>query len=117
MSFNKRYYSIEKIKKFYTSNGFDSFDMWIANPDARISEDVLSFIFIDQYLLLENDERILLADASLENDFFLKDLLKCMRVANSNLNKDHHKNCIEKFKILFMKKWESLAEKYSRLIK
>ncbi len=116
MSFNKRYYSIEKITRTYSSSQFDNFDRWICNPDARIFEDDISLFFVEQYLRLETDERLVLGDALLEDASFLRDLLKCMRVTKSEFNKDHHKNCIEKFKILFIKKWEHLAEKYNRLI-
>ena len=38
MSFNKRYFSKENIIQKAQSSGFNTFDMWMSNPDACIFE-------------------------------------------------------------------------------
>jgi hypothetical protein len=116
MSFNKRYFSKEQILKFAGSNDFRTFNKWISGHDSAIFDDDFSSSFIDVYFILSEKERMILKDAFSEEESFIQDFIKILKVSRSINNKREHKNAIENYLDLFTNKWPLLEEKYKNII-
>lgn len=87
MSFHKRSYSQESIfkKSIY---GFESFDVWIMNPDAHSYLDSFSNLYISLYVNSESDVRSFLWNILLCNDIeAIKSSLEAIKtIENPTLN-------------------------------
>ena len=81
MSFHKRFYTWDRIKQ-KTSSTFNEFDMWLYKPDAHILQDNESADFFGAYFALPGDKlkEDLYESLKVEEETFLKDLIKCIKV-------------------------------------
>lgn len=57
MSFNKRYFSWEKIKTTAVESSFSSFDKFIVGPDLCYMEDMISSKIIKEYTKRDKEGR------------------------------------------------------------
>lgn len=116
MSFNKRYYDWDSIVKF-SNNGFDRFNRWILNTDARIIGDIESRCFLELYIKNEDiDKRKLLYEAISEGKDFISDLHKSINVIKNTGNKEIHQPAIDNYLDLFRDRWKKIFNKYQSLI-
>jgi hypothetical protein len=116
MSFHKRFYTWERIKD-KTSSNFNEFDMWLYKPDAHILQDTESSDFFGAYFALPNDlKENLYESLKVEEESFLKDLIKCIKVVHENKNGENHDEAIQNYRSLFVSKWDTKALKYQNLI-
>lgn len=117
MSFNKRFYSWERIIDFIKSNEFSTFDRWFLGPDAHIFEDETSSDFFKAYLSIDEDLRqILFECVKNEDDDFYTELIKCINVKSNPDNNLLHENTVESYVSLFINKWGEKPEEYKYLI-
>lgn len=116
MSFHKRFYTWDRIKQ-KTSSDFNEFDMWLFKPDAHILQDNESSEFFGAYFALpDNLKEDLYESLKVEDESFLKDLIKCIKLVHDNKNKENHNEAIQNYKSLFISKWGTKALKYQNLI-
>ena len=116
MSFHKRFYTWERIKE-KTSSNFNEFDMWLYKPDAHILQDTESSEFFGAYFSLpENLKENLYESLKVEDESFLKDLIKCIKVVHENKNEENHNDAIQNYRALFVSKWDTKALQYQNLI-
>lgn len=116
MSFHKRFYTWDRIKQ-KTSSDFNEFDMWLYKPDAHIIQDNESSEFFGAYFALpDNLKEGLYESLKVEDESFLKDLIKCIKVVHENKNEENHNEAIQNYKSLFVSKWNTKAFKYQNLI-
>ena len=117
MSFHKRFYTWDRIKQKANSN-FNEFDMWLYKPDAHIIEDNESSDFFGAYFALPDDKlkENLYESLKVEDETFLKDLIKCIKVVHENKNEENHNDAIQNYRSLFVSKWDTKALQYQKLI-
>jgi hypothetical protein len=116
MSFNKRFYSWDRIKEKLGSD-FLEFDMWLTKPDAHILQDNESSDFFGAYFSLPDDlQRDLYESMKVEDESFIKDLIKCIKVVHSDKNEESHEETVKIYSDLFFIKWNDKATKYRNLI-
>ena len=116
MSFNKRFYNWDRIKA-KTSSNFNEFDMWLYKPDAHILQDTESSDFFGAYFALPDDlKENLYESLKIEEETFLKDLIKCIKVEHEKKNGENHEEAIQNYKDLFISKWNVKALQYKNLI-
>ena len=117
MSFNKRFYSWERIIDFINFNNFDSFDKWILEPDGHMFEDDLSSEFFKAYTSVEEELRELLFSCLRdESHDFCSELIKCINVVLNPGNNTMHKDTLESYINLFINKWNIEEKEYKSLI-
>jgi hypothetical protein len=116
MSFNKRFYTWEKIKNKSKSD-FNEFDTWLCKPDSHILSDKKSSDFFSAYFSLSEDlKESLYESIREEEDEFLKDLIKFIKVFHNEDNEEKHTEVINNYKELFTTKWNIKSIKYKNLI-
>lgn len=117
MSFHKRFYTWDRIKQ-KTSSNFKEFDMWLYKPDAHILEDNESSDFFGAYFALPDDKlkENLYESLKAEEETFLNDLIKCIKVVHENKNRENHDEAIQNYRSLFISKWDTKALQYQNLI-
>ena len=117
MSFHKRFYNWDKIKA-KTSSTFNEFDMWLYKPDAHMLQDTESSDFFGAYFALPGDKlrENLYESLKVEEESFLKDLIKCIKVVHENKNEENHDEAIQNYRSLFVSKWDTKALQYQNLI-
>jgi len=116
MSFNKRFYSWERIIEKAKSD-FSEFDMWLSKPDAHILQDKESEDFFGAYFSLsENLQKDLHESMNVEEESFIKDLIKCIKVVHNDKNEESHEETVKIYSDLFFIKWNDKATKYRNLI-
>jgi len=116
MSFNKRFYNWDRIKEKLHSD-FSEFDMWLTKPDAHILQDTESSDFFSAYFSISEDlQKALYESMKIEDESFIKDLIKCIKVVHNDKNDDSHDETIKMYSDLFFAKWDEKAIKYKNLI-
>ena len=116
MSFHKRFYTWERIKQ-KTNSDFNEFDMWLYKPDAHILQDKESHDFFGAYFALPDNLRENLYESlKVEDEIFLKSLIKCIKVVHDNKNSENHNEAIQNYRELFISKWDTKALQYQNLI-
>lgn len=111
MSFNIRNYSWHKIENFASMDDFENFESWILKPDARIFEDDVSGIFINFYCNSNKEDRRTIYNSIANGKSYILDMIKFIKVVNNINNKPIHKNSLEKYTLLFQKKWKNHLNK------
>jgi hypothetical protein len=111
MSFHRRSFSWESIhaKKSKGTN-FNLFDEWIMKPDNRSFCDDFSFFYIENYSVLKKELREIVFDNTKDNQKFLADLFKLIRVTQNKDNKEIHFPTIQTYKKLWENKWGFIPE-------
>jgi hypothetical protein len=117
MSFHKRFYTWDRIKAKSISD-FNEFDMWLYKPDAHILQDNESEDFFSAYFALPDDKlkENLYESLKVEEESFLRDLIKCIKVVHEKKNGENHDEAIQNYRNLFVSKWDSKALQYKNLI-
>lgn len=107
MSFHKRIFDKENIKRNSKTFGFNSFDTWILSPDAYIFRDDFSHQFVKAYGSLPKGYRKELYSEikNIQDDDLFFSIIKILLVNYNEKNNQHHTDCIEKYNELFFVRW------------